>query len=102
MPVETALETRDLVKTFGKRTVVRSVSLSFGAGRVIGLLGPNGAGKTTIFYMIVGLVQPTSGEILLDGKSLTGMPMYQRARAGIAYLPQEPSIFRRIGIRPLY
>ncbi|MCI4397659.1 MAG: LPS export ABC transporter ATP-binding protein [Acidobacteria bacterium] len=98
MAVESALETRDLVKTFGKRTVVKSVSFRFDAGRVVGLLGPNGAGKTTTFYMIVGLVQPTSGEILLSGKSLTGMPMYQRARSGIAYLPQEPSIFRRMTV----
>ncbi len=94
-----SLQTRDLVKAYGKRTVVRGVDLTFAAGRVVGLLGPNGAGKTTTFYMVVGLVPPTAGEILLDGRSLTGTAMYQRARAGIAYLPQEPSIFRKMTVQ---
>jgi lipopolysaccharide export system ATP-binding protein len=93
------LETRALVKSYGRRTVVRGVDLSFPAGRVTGLLGPNGAGKTTTFYMVVGLVPPSGGEIFLDGKSLTGTAMYQRARSGIAYLPQEPSVFRRMTVQ---
>ncbi|MEJ2368362.1 MAG: LPS export ABC transporter ATP-binding protein [Acidobacteriota bacterium] len=92
------LEVRQLVKTYGKRTVVRGVDFKFEPGRVVGLLGPNGAGKTTTFYMVVGLVPPTSGEILMDGRPLTGMAMYERARAGIAYLPQEPSIFRKLSV----
>lgn len=93
------LTTQKLVKTYGKRTVVRGVDLAFPAGKVTGLLGPNGAGKTTTFYMVVGLVPPSSGEIALNGESLTGMAMYERARAGIAYLPQEPSVFRRMTVR---
>lgn len=93
------LATKGLVKTYGKRTVVRGVDLEFPAGRVTGLLGPNGAGKTTTFYMVVGLVPPTSGEITLSGESLTGLAMYERARAGIAYLPQEPSVFRKMTVR---
>jgi len=92
------LETRGLVKAYGRRTVVRGIDLTFPSGRVVGLLGPNGAGKTTTFYMVVGLVPPTGGDILLDGQSLTGLAMYQRARAGIAYLPQEPSVFRRMTV----
>jgi len=92
------LETKELVKTFGKRTVVRGIDLRFEAGKVVGLLGPNGAGKTTTFYMVVGLIPPTSGEILLDGESITRLPMYRRARSGIAYLPQEPSVFRKMTV----
>lgn len=87
-----------LTKTYGHRTVVKEVTLSFKSGEVVGLLGPNGAGKTTTFYMIVGLVPPTSGTILLDGADITQMPMYQRARSGIAYLPQEPSVFRKLTV----
>jgi lipopolysaccharide export system ATP-binding protein len=92
------LEIRDLSKNYGHRTVVQGISLAFEAGRVTGLLGPNGAGKTTTFYMIVGLVPATRGEILLDGHDITCEPMYIRARKGIAYLPQEPSIFRKMTV----
>ncbi len=92
------LATRGLTKIYGRRTVVRGIDLAFSSGKVVGLLGPNGAGKTTTFYMVVGLVQPSSGDILLDGEPITSMPMYQRARAGIAYLPQEPSIFRKMTV----
>lgn len=81
-------------KTYGDRTVVKSVSLRVGRGEVVGLLGPNGAGKTTCFYMITGLVEPDYGTIMLDGQDITAQPMYQRARMGVGYLPQEASIFR--------
>ena len=92
------LSTKKLVKSFGKRTVVKGVDLTFKAGRVVGLLGPNGAGKTTTFYMVVGLIPADSGEILLDGNDIADMPMYQRAKAGIAYLPQEASVFRKMTV----
>ena len=92
------LETQKLVKAYGRKTVVKGADLTFTSGRVVGLLGPNGAGKTTTFYMVVGLVPPTAGLIYLDGTDITQMPMYQRARAGIAYLPQEPSIFRKMTV----
>lgn len=81
-------------KTYGERTVVKSVSLRVGRGEVVGLLGPNGAGKTTCFYMITGLVEADYGTIMLDGQDITAQPMYQRARMGVGYLPQEASIFR--------
>ena len=87
-----------LVRTFGRRTVVRGVDLRFVSSRIVGLLGPNGAGKTTTFSMLIGLVQPTAGQITLDGEDITAMPMHQRARAGIAYLPQEPSVFRKMTV----
>jgi lipopolysaccharide export system ATP-binding protein len=83
-----------LVKTFGERQVVRGVSLRLRRGEVAGLLGPNGAGKTTCFYMITGLIPVDEGSILLDGRDITALPMYQRARMGVGYLPQEASIFR--------
>jgi lipopolysaccharide export system ATP-binding protein len=83
-----------LAKSFGNRQVVRDVSLSLGRGEVVGLLGPNGAGKTTCFYMIMGLIGADSGAITIDGEDVTRLPMYQRARLGIGYLPQEASIFR--------
>jgi lipopolysaccharide export system ATP-binding protein len=92
------LETRDLTKTYRGRKVVDDVSVSVSQGEVVGLLGPNGAGKTTSFYMIVGLITPDSGDVLLDGKPITGMPMYERARMGVSYLPQEPSVFRRLTV----
>jgi lipopolysaccharide export system ATP-binding protein len=92
------LRAQALTKTYGHRTVVKDVTLTFKSGEVVGLLGPNGAGKTTTFYMVVGLVPPTSGTILLDGADITRMPMYQRARSGIAYLPQEPSVFRKLTV----
>ncbi len=92
------LVTRNLTKVYGKRTVVRGINLNFRSGSVVGLLGPNGAGKTTTFHMVVGLVAPNSGDILLNGSVITQMPMYQRAKAGIAYLPQEASIFRKLTV----
>lgn len=92
------LRAEHLTKTYGHRTVVKDVDLAFQSGRVVGLLGPNGAGKTTTFYMVVGLVPVSSGAIFLDGKDITQMPMYQRARSGIAYLPQEPSVFRKLTV----
>ena len=85
-------------KSFGDRSVVKSVSLRLARGEVAGLLGPNGAGKTTCFYMITGLVAADSGRILLDGQDITAQPMYQRARMGIGYLPQETSIFRGMSV----
>ena len=92
------LQTRDLTKSFGGRTVVRGVSLEVQSGEVVGLLGPNGAGKTTTFYMTVGLTAPDSGRVILNGEDLTSAPMYLRARKGIGYLPQEPSIFRGLTV----
>lgn len=92
------LATRDLTKSFGGRTVVRSVNLEIASGEVVGLLGPNGAGKTTTFSMVVGLTAPDSGRVLLDGKDVTDDPMYVRARKGIGYLPQEASIFRGLTV----
>jgi lipopolysaccharide export system ATP-binding protein len=92
------LGTRDLTKSYGGRTVVRGVSLEVSSGEVVGLLGPNGAGKTTTFYMTVGLTAPDSGRVVLDGEDVTDHPMYVRARKGIGYLPQEPSIFRGLTV----
>src|ERR687897_1076829 len=92
------LRTEDLTKSYGGRTVVRGVSLDISSGEVVGLLGPNGAGKTTTFSMVVGLVPPDSGRVLLDGADVTDNPMYIRARKGIGYLPQEPSIFRGLTV----
>lgn len=88
----------DLRKRFGKKEVVKGVSFSMKNGEVAGLLGPNGAGKTTIFYMIVGFYQPTAGIVTMDDFNVTPMPMYRRARMGIAYLPQEASIFRKLTV----
>ena len=90
----TGLHVSGLAKTFGKRQVVRDVSLSLQRGEVVGLLGPNGAGKTTCFYMIMGLIGADAGQITIDGEDVTPLPMYQRARLGMGYLPQEASIFR--------
>jgi lipopolysaccharide export system ATP-binding protein len=92
------LETREISKTYRGRKVVDAVSVSVDQGEVVGLLGPNGAGKTTSFYMIVGLISPDSGYILVDGNDITGLPMYQRARRGISYLPQEASVFRKLTV----
>ena len=92
------LRTAKLTKSYGGRTVVREVSLDVRSGEVVGLLGPNGAGKTTTFYMVVGLTAPDSGRVLLNGREVTGDPMYVRARKGIGYLPQEPSIFRGLSV----
>jgi len=88
----------DLVKIYRGRKVVNGVSIEMSTGEIVGLLGPNGAGKTTTFYMIVGLVRPNQGRVFLDGRDITHMPMYERARAGIGYLPQEPSIFRKLSV----
>ena len=92
------LRTQDLTKSYGGRTVVRGVSIDVGSGEIVGLLGPNGAGKTTTFYMTVGLTGPDSGHVILDGEDVTDAPMYVRARKGIGYLPQEPSIFRGLTV----
>lgn len=92
------LEAQKLVKTFGKRTVVREVSFSVQSGQVVGLLGPNGAGKTTSFYMVVGLVKPDGGRVLLDGNDIADLPMHKRARMGLGYLAQEPSVFRKMTV----
>jgi len=89
---------RNLGKSFGRRAVVKGVNLALKQGQVIGLLGPNGAGKTTCFYMITGLISADSGQILLDGQDITALPMYQRARLGVGYLPQEASIFRGLTV----
>jgi lipopolysaccharide export system ATP-binding protein len=93
------LVARSLAKTFGKRAVVVDVSLAVKRGEAVGLLGPNGAGKTTVFTMIMGLVKPTRGEIAIDGRSITHLPLFQRGRLGIGYLPQEPSIFRGLSVK---
>jgi lipopolysaccharide export system ATP-binding protein len=92
------LKTEELTKSYGGRTVVKKVNIVVKQGEVVGLLGPNGAGKTTTFYMVVGLTAPDSGRVLLDGQDLTEDPMYVRARKGIAYLPQEPSVFRGLTV----
>jgi lipopolysaccharide export system ATP-binding protein len=92
------LRTEDLTKSYGGRTVVRGVSLDVSSGEVVGLLGPNGAGKTTTFYMAVGLTSPDRGRVFLDDQDVTDDPMYVRARKGIGYLPQEPSIFRGLTV----
>ena len=92
------LETRQISKTYRGRRVVDDVTVFVQQGEVVGLLGPNGAGKTTSFYMIVGLISPDSGRILVDDKDITDLPMYQRARRGISYLPQEASVFRKLTV----
>ncbi|HTX39956.1 MAG TPA: LPS export ABC transporter ATP-binding protein [Bryobacteraceae bacterium] len=92
------LETREISKTYRGRRVVDDVTVYVQQGEVVGLLGPNGAGKTTSFYMIVGLISPDSGRILVDGQDITNLPMYQRARRGISYLPQEASVFRKLTV----
>ena len=89
---------KNLVKKYRGRPVVNGICLEVRQGEVVGLLGPNGAGKTTTFYMIVGLVKPHRGQVLLDGQDITRQPMYKRARAGISYLPQEPSVFRNLTV----
>ncbi|MDE6311998.1 MAG: LPS export ABC transporter ATP-binding protein [Muribaculaceae bacterium] len=92
------LRTDNLVKTYGKRTVVNHVSIKLEQGEIVGLLGPNGAGKTTTFYMTVGLIRPNQGRIFLDDLDITSMPMYRRAQLGIGYLPQEASVFRKLTV----
>lgn len=97
-PEGSVLEAKGLIKIYRRRRVVNDVALRLQQGEIVGLLGPNGAGKTTTFYMVVGLIQPLSGKILMDGEDLTNMPMYKRARRGIGYLSQEPSIFRKLTV----
>ena len=92
------LSAQHLAKAYGKRPVVRDLSIEVAAGEVVGLLGPNGAGKTTAFYMIVGLVPADAGRILVDDTDLTHAPIHARARAGIGYLPQEASVFRKLSV----
>jgi len=92
------LSAEGLIKTYSGRAVVQGVTLEIGAGEIVGLLGPNGAGKTTTFSIVVGLVQPDAGTVRLGHRDLTDLPMYRRARAGISYLPQEPSVFRKMTV----
>jgi len=92
------LSIEGLVKWFGRKQAVRDVSFRMESGEVVGLLGPNGAGKTTVFYMIVGFIKPTAGRIYLNGQDISSYAMYRRARIGISYLPQEPSIFRKLSV----
>jgi lipopolysaccharide export system ATP-binding protein len=96
---DTVLRAEALTKRYGGRTVVDGVTITVQAGEVVGLLGPNGAGKTTTFYMIVGLTRPDAGRVYLRGEDLTALPMYQRARRGVSYLPQEPSVFRKLSVQ---
>jgi lipopolysaccharide export system ATP-binding protein len=95
---ERLFASESLVKTYGRRTVVDGVSIEVRTGEIVGLLGPNGAGKTTTFYMMTGMVRPSAGRIRLDDKDVTGMPMFRRARAGVGYLAQEASIFRKLSV----
>jgi len=92
------LEAKELSRTYGKRHVVKNLSLCLSTGEIVGLLGPNGAGKTTTFYMMVGIIRPDSGSIFLDGENIAELPMYKRSKLGISYLPQEPSIFRKLSV----
>jgi lipopolysaccharide export system ATP-binding protein len=95
----TTLYLKNLEKSYAKRQVVKSVDLTVTSGEVVGLLGPNGAGKTTTFYMTIGLIRPDKGKVLLDDEDITNLPMYQRARKGVGYLPQETSIFRKLTVK---
>lgn len=92
------LWTKNLVKKYGSKEVVKGVSIEVNRGEIVGLLGPNGAGKTTTFYMVVGFIQPTEGAVFMDDGEITDMAMYQRARKGVGYLPQEPSVFRKLSV----
>ena len=92
------LWTDSLVKFYGRRKVVDNVSIEVSRGEIVGLLGPNGAGKTTTFYMVVGFIKPTEGNVYVDDAELTELPMYKRARLGVGYLPQEPSVFRKLSV----
>ena len=99
MAVLTLLETKGLVKKYSRRAVVNEISIDIARRTIVGLLGRNGAGKTTIFRMIMGMVTPNSGSVIFDGRDITSLPMYKRARLGIGYLSQEPSIFQRLSVR---
>lgn len=92
------LRAENLIKKYGSRTVVKDVSIEVNQGEIVGLLGPNGAGKTTTFYMVVGFIRPNGGKVFLDNNDLTNLPMYKRARKGIGYLAQEPSVFRKLSV----
>ena len=92
------LRTENLVKAYGRRTVVQSVSINVRQGEIVGLLGPNGAGKTTTFYMVVGFIKPDEGAVYINDEEITSFPMYKRARKGIGYLPQEASVFRKLSV----
>src|SRR5690606_21476841 len=98
IPGNATLEAAKLVKIYRKRRVVNVVDLHLTQGEIVGLLGPNGAGKTTTFYMMVGLIAPDSGRVLLNGEDVTKVPMYRRARKGVGYLAQEPSVFRKLTV----
>lgn len=98
IPEKGVLSTDNLVKKYGKRTVVNKVSINVTQGEIVGLLGPNGAGKTTTFYMTVGLIKPNEGKVFLDNQDITEFPVYKRAQIGIGYLPQEPSVFRTLSV----
>jgi len=95
---KSSLQGQNLVKIYSKRRVVNDVSVNVKQGEIVGLLGPNGAGKTTTFYMITGMIRPNDGEILIDEDKVTSLPMYKRAQQGVAYLPQEASIFRKLSV----
>jgi lipopolysaccharide export system ATP-binding protein len=92
------LRGESLMKTYGRRQVVSGVSIEVNQGEIVGLLGPNGAGKTTTFYMVVGFIKPNEGRVFLDNEDITSLPMYRRAQKGIGYLPQEPSVFRKLSV----
>lgn len=92
------LRAENLIKRYGKRTVVKGVSIEVNQGEIVGLLGPNGAGKTTTFYMTVGFIKPNDGNVFIDNENITKLPMYRRAQRGIGYLPQEPSVFRKLSV----
>jgi lipopolysaccharide export system ATP-binding protein len=92
------IQTKDLVKIYGSRTVVNKVNFNVSQGEIVGLLGPNGAGKTTSFYQVVGLIKPDSGQVFLNEENITKLPMYKRAQMGIGYLPQEASVFRKLSV----
>jgi lipopolysaccharide export system ATP-binding protein len=93
------IEAKGLYKAYGKRHVVNNLNIHLSKGEIVGLLGPNGAGKTTTFYMMAGLIKPDEGRIFLDNKDITNLPMFKRSKMGICYLPQEPSIFRKLTVK---
>lgn len=98
-PTNSLIRTEDLVKFYGKKKVVKKISIDLKQGEIVGLLGPNGAGKTTTFHMIIGLIKANSGNVYIDEQNITKLPMYKRARLGISYLSQEPSVFSKLSVR---